>query len=779
MQQKFVRDGVIYQDNGDGTATVVGYENQGTPLGPTDPSAQYEAPTAEADLNKKRADFVNTQVDTEGRAITNEEKRVQLARDERAMMQKQLNSAFGTEQILKSIRMARQIAQEDGGTGWQAMLSGVPNTTARRLATELTPVIANLSFGRLQQMRDESVTGGALGSITERELELLGSTVANLDRAVDLPTFLRRLDEVERNFIGVQLNALGVPADSEEGRMALRQEYGYTGVLEGETPQGRGNIDPNTRNAAEFLPDEYQAAHLRYLRDNWGKVDPERYTRFRAALDEAFDQTPNLQEYAQFAGNANQFANQGGTPESLGAIRAPDRALNVFERGINSAAQTPFGAAAANAGNAVSMGAIGQLSGQQDQLEQLRDVRPMSSLIGEAVGSGVGALAVGGIGRLAGAPLIGRSMGAETVQGGVYGATQDSDNPLRGAAVGAGGAIAGGALGNQVGKMFPDAPLIAGRGAMEEARNAVPTIAQVRGQAAQEFDEVYRQGVAANPQQTERLADMTRRVLARRGRVGGNDQMIVQDGATRQAVDLIESFRGIEMTPAQAQTVRETIMEGTMSPVAKERAIAAQMVGDFDQWAEKVMPQAAGARETASRYIRGQEIENALGRGIRQGKRQKGGDEGDRLRTVFGQLSDRIEDGATKFDAPTTQAIRRVAEGDGVTNALRVAGKFGAGNPVSLGAGGGLLGYGGATAMGAEPATGAALGLLTAAGGSLARNMHGNRTIQAAEDAGLTALGGNEFVRALEEARKLAMQRSGNFYGGLLGGAAGAYDRGF
>lgn len=58
---------------------------------------------------------------------------------------------------------------------------GIEGTPAYNLAAEIETIKANLGFDRLQQMRDNSPTGGALGQVAIQELIALQSTVANLD----------------------------------------------------------------------------------------------------------------------------------------------------------------------------------------------------------------------------------------------------------------------------------------------------------------------------------------------------------------------------------------------------------------------------------------------------------------------------------------------------------------------------------------------------------------------------------------------------------------------
>lgn len=772
-ERRVTADGRILEKLPNGTIVEVGRQGgQGVVLPPA-PTAQYEAPQAAANVEE-------TQTNITGKELTNEKTALELEREKRAQAMRELNSAFRTSAVLNAIRQARQIARTEGGVGFPSGgLAGVPFTTANKLKTELAPVLSRLTLEELQRMRAESPTGGAVGNASDKDMELLGSAVSSLAQTVDMPTFMRRLDAIERNFISMQINALGIDAQSEEGRALAKASpeqggFGYTGTFDDEAPQSDSKLgEQDAKTTQDPFPEEYQREHIRYLRDNWGKLD-ENYLRFRVGMDEQFGFAPDLQGYQDQISKLNDFANQGGSPDQLSGLVSPERQMSAFEQGLNYAAQTPVGAGAASMGNAFAMGIPGRMAGQ-DNLELLREARPLSTFIGEGIGTATGSLAMGGVGRAAAAPMLMRGTGADAVHGTVYGATQDED-PLRGAALGLAGALAGDYLGRQIGNAIPNAPLIGSRRELNEAADSVPTVQELRDQAANEFDEVYRQGVAATPDQTERLADTTRMALANRGRVGGTGQTIIQDGPTRQAFDLIESFRGVEMSPRQAQTVRETIAEGTMSPVAKERAIAARMIEDFDNWSSTVMPGADKARETASRYLRGEQIERMTERGIRQGRRQKGGDEGDRLRTVFGQLQDRVEEGAMSFTPATQEAIAKVAEGDRVTNALRWAGKFGGSNPITL-AGGGGLGAMGATGLGLDPVTGGILGAAITASGSAARSGHTARTIRAADEAGLLALGGDEYMQLLDAARELARRRSGNFFGGLASGYTSAYGR--
>lgn len=67
-------------------------------------------------------------------------------------------------------------------TGPGGMLSGIPGTEAKALAGDLDTIRANVGFDELSAMRAASPTGGALGSVTERENILLQSVRASIDQ---------------------------------------------------------------------------------------------------------------------------------------------------------------------------------------------------------------------------------------------------------------------------------------------------------------------------------------------------------------------------------------------------------------------------------------------------------------------------------------------------------------------------------------------------------------------------------------------------------------------
>jgi len=79
-------------------------------------------------------------------------------------------------------------------------LSYVAGTPAHDVASMIEQVEANIGFDRLQKMRDESPTGGALGSVSEKELGFLKSSLASLRQSQSREQFMYNLQRVKEHY---------------------------------------------------------------------------------------------------------------------------------------------------------------------------------------------------------------------------------------------------------------------------------------------------------------------------------------------------------------------------------------------------------------------------------------------------------------------------------------------------------------------------------------------------------------------------------------------------
>lgn len=109
-----------------------------------------------------------------------------------------------------------------GGLG--VLLSNIDGTAAKDLGGTLRTIKANVGFDRLQQMRESSPTGGALGAVSELENKLLQSVLGNLEQSQnkeELKFNLRRLRGVYLDIIHGPGNRPG--AETGEGGFTVRK----------------------------------------------------------------------------------------------------------------------------------------------------------------------------------------------------------------------------------------------------------------------------------------------------------------------------------------------------------------------------------------------------------------------------------------------------------------------------------------------------------------------------------------------------------------------------
>lgn len=96
-------------------------------------------------------------------------------------------------------------------------LSLIPGTKASDLASNLSTIKADSAFSTLQEMRNNSPTGGALGSVTENELKLLANSRAALDQSQSKEQLAKNL----KRYKEVRSQAFERTAE------AFKQDFGY------------------------------------------------------------------------------------------------------------------------------------------------------------------------------------------------------------------------------------------------------------------------------------------------------------------------------------------------------------------------------------------------------------------------------------------------------------------------------------------------------------------------------------------------------------------------
>jgi hypothetical protein len=103
--------------------------------------------------------------------------------------------------MLRNIDDALELSKDWTTTGFAgARLKAVEGTQAHNLAATIDSIEARLAFGELQQMRDGSKTGGALGAVAVPELDLLKASVESIRQSQTRTQFERNVKRLRSEY---------------------------------------------------------------------------------------------------------------------------------------------------------------------------------------------------------------------------------------------------------------------------------------------------------------------------------------------------------------------------------------------------------------------------------------------------------------------------------------------------------------------------------------------------------------------------------------------------
>jgi len=106
--------------------------------------------------------------------------------------------------VLTNIDEAQRVINESklptsGFVG--SMLTKIPGTAATDVGALVNTIKANIGFDKLQAMRDASPTGGALGQVSNQEIDFLQSTLNNLNQNQSQEQFNKQLQILENQYL--------------------------------------------------------------------------------------------------------------------------------------------------------------------------------------------------------------------------------------------------------------------------------------------------------------------------------------------------------------------------------------------------------------------------------------------------------------------------------------------------------------------------------------------------------------------------------------------------
>lgn len=150
---------------------------------------------------------------------------------------------------------------ETGGTGALSRKLLPTGTAAFDLGEAVKTIDANMAFDELQKMRENSPTGGALGGIAVEELNLLKSTVANLNPDQSQEQFVRNLATAKGAYIDFlkrvdpakaeEILSRGKPVMNDDGTITY-DTRGADALQSGEKPPATGQVTDENGNSQSF-----------------------------------------------------------------------------------------------------------------------------------------------------------------------------------------------------------------------------------------------------------------------------------------------------------------------------------------------------------------------------------------------------------------------------------------------------------------------------------------------------------------------------------------------
>ena len=108
------------------------------------------------------------------------------------------------------------------------LASSLPGTPAHSVFTSLQSVKAQIGFDKLQQMRDASPTGAALGPVSDFENRLLQATYGSLEQSQDYDQFVHNLERVKKIYAAVVNAEFGEGTPEEINASPLAKELGLS-----------------------------------------------------------------------------------------------------------------------------------------------------------------------------------------------------------------------------------------------------------------------------------------------------------------------------------------------------------------------------------------------------------------------------------------------------------------------------------------------------------------------------------------------------------------------
>jgi hypothetical protein len=201
---------------------------------------QREAQAAETNALKSENQAMKAA--KEAQRVTEESARRKMARE---------TAAAQIDNVVSTVNDAISKVSS-ASAGWGSKLQNIPLTESNALKNSLQTVKANIGFDKLQQMRESSKTGGALGAVSEMENKALQASIASLEQEQDPKLLVKNLETI-KNYYLKHKNALDAIDYAEHGPAAPPPAGGKIKVS-----NGQETLEIDAADEADAAKDGYR-----------------------------------------------------------------------------------------------------------------------------------------------------------------------------------------------------------------------------------------------------------------------------------------------------------------------------------------------------------------------------------------------------------------------------------------------------------------------------------------------------------------------------------------
>lgn len=434
-------------------------------LGTPDPSKAYDVPLKQSQLANAAQDRQLGEIRMRKEAADAQKAQLEAAKASGAPVplttQQRAMQGVADDELLSAIAQARQEIAGGYSAGFTGnILNKLGGSNARNLAGSLTTIGSRQVLDRLMQMKAASPTGASgLGALSEKEGAYLRDSIASLDQAQSPDKLLQSLAKIESHYRKYQALTSG----EDPSQPDVAKKYGIvtpqtSSVINGGggTPTGGDQLAASTNGMRTEVNPVLAGVNSRIREMIQNDRSAEAITGYMNQIQ------PGLGDArAGDVAAAVQFRTQNpSVPMDRYKISVENQEvpLSPTQVMVNAAAGSPVGAYAMNAGDALSLGTMDNMSANPAMaragLDYTRKNNPIASTLGTLSGGVMAGMATEGLG---GAIGLGRATApiADTLYGAGYGAgSTDDGNRLYGAGAGGLAGLGGGMLGRGATGMF-------------------------------------------------------------------------------------------------------------------------------------------------------------------------------------------------------------------------------------------------------------------------------------------------------------------------------------